>query len=188
MTDPVLNGLIKRRAKLAHEIEETHERLRQMVIDLENLDATLLQFDPKLEIETIRPRAFRPPKDWAKRGEMMRLIYSVLRRAVEPLTTRDIAFELIVERTLDKNDQNLIRLMSKRVGVALRGQKAAGRIRSFQGPGQYMLWEIVREAPNDEGDSTFSFPPKRGFAAGIRTPMTNVIGTGAGRRDRSNTK
>ncbi|HEY5047527.1 MAG TPA: hypothetical protein VII49_05860 [Rhizomicrobium sp.] len=178
MTDPVINGLMKRRAKLTNEIEETHERLRQMVVDLENLDATLLQFDPKLEIETIRPRAFRPPKDWAKRGEMMRLIYSVLRRATEPLTTRDIAFELIVERALDKQDQNL---MSKRVGVALRGQKAAGRLRSFQGPGQYMLWEIVRETPKDEGDSTFNYPPKRGFAVGIRTPMTNLTGKGAGK-------
>ncbi|HEY3778268.1 MAG TPA: hypothetical protein VGL35_09430 [Rhizomicrobium sp.] len=182
MSDIIVMGLMKRRAKLTHDIEETHERLRQMVVDLENLDATLLQFDPKLEIETIRPRAFRPPKDWAKRGEMMRLIYSVLRRAIEPLTTRDIAFELIVERALDKQDQNLIRLMSKRVGVALRGQRAAGRLRSFQGTGQYMLWEIVRETPKDEGDSTFTFPPKRGFAVGIRTPMTNVTGKGAGKR------
>jgi len=86
MSDIVVRALIKRRAKLAHEIEETHERLRQMALDLVNLDATLLQFDPKLEIETIRPRAFRPPMDWAKRGGMMRLIYGVLRRAVEPLT------------------------------------------------------------------------------------------------------
>jgi hypothetical protein len=150
-----------------------------MVIDFESLDATLLQFDPTLEIETIRPRAFRPPKDWEKRGEMMRLIYSILRRAAEPLTTRDIAFELIVERALDKQDQNLIRLMSKRVGVALRGQRAAWRLRSFQGPGQYMLWEIAREAPKDEGDSTLNYPPRRGFAVGIRTPMTNVTGTHA---------
>jgi hypothetical protein len=114
---------------------------------------------------------------------MMRLIYSVLRRAVEPLTTRDIAFEMIVERALDKNDQNLVRLMSKRVGVALRGQKAAGRIRSFQGPGQYMLWEIARESPKDEGEKAFNFPPKRGFAVGVRTPLTNVSGKGAGSKN-----
>jgi hypothetical protein len=137
-------GLMKRRALLTHDIEETHERLRKMVIDLENLDATLLQFDPKLEIETIKPRAFRPPKDWSKRGEMMRLIFSVLRRASEPLTTRDIAFELIVERALDKSDQRLIRLMAKRVGVALRHQRDAGYVKAVEGPGQYNLWEMVR--------------------------------------------
>jgi hypothetical protein len=140
-----------------------------MVIDLENLDATLLQFDPKLEIETIKPRAFRPPKDWSKRGEMMRLIVSVLRRATEPLTTRDIAFELIVERALDKTDQKLIRLMSKRVGVALRHQRDAGRVTAILGPGQYNLWQLVREAPSSGGKEADSpFPPRRGFAPGIR--------------------
>jgi hypothetical protein len=165
----VVAGLVKRRAILTHDIEETHERLRQMVIDLENLDATLLQFDPKLEIETIKPRAFRPPKDWSKRGEMMRLIVSVLRRATEPLTTRDIAFELIVERALDKSDQRLIRLMSKRVGVALRHQRDAGRVTATLGPGQYNLWQLVRETSSPGGKEVASpFPPRRGFAPGIR--------------------
>jgi hypothetical protein len=64
---------MKRRAMLTHEIEETHDRLRQMVIDLENLDATLLQFDPRLEIETIKPRAFRPPAVWRAANEMIEM-------------------------------------------------------------------------------------------------------------------
>ena len=166
MSDLVVMGLMKRRAMLTHEIEQTHDRLRQMVIDLENLDATLLQFDPKLEIESIKPRAFRPPKDWSKRGEMMRLIFSVLRRASEPLTTRDIAFELIVERALDKTDQRLIRLMSKRVGVALRHQRDAGHVRAVLGPGQYNLWEMVRENANGGGEA--AHPPRRGFMPGVR--------------------
>jgi len=168
MADLVLQGLMKRRAKLTHEIEETHERLRKMVVDLEALDATLLQLDPKLEIETIKPRAFRPPADWSKRGEMMRLILSVLRRATEPLTTRDIAFELIVERALDKTDQKLIRLMSKRVGVALRCQRDSGRVESILGPGQYNLWKLVREGKQSGVGEVAPFPPRRGFASGVR--------------------
>ena len=171
MTEMVVQGLVKRRSKLTHEIEETHERLRQMVIDLESLDATLLQFDPSLEIETIKPRAFRPPANWSKRGEMMRLILSVLRRATEPLTTRDIAFELIVERALDKTDQKLIRLMSKRVGVSLRCQRDAGRVESILGPGQYNLWKLVRESLKKGSSEVAPFPPRRGFAAGVRVPQ-----------------
>jgi hypothetical protein len=42
----VISGLIKRRAQLAGDIEKAHESLRQMVLDLENLDATILQFEP----------------------------------------------------------------------------------------------------------------------------------------------
>src|SRR5258708_17316591 len=119
----VVSGLIKRRAELAGEIERTHENLRKMVLDLENLDATIVQFEPDFRVETIRPKAFRPPKDWSNRGQMTRIVLSILRQASEPLTSREIALELLVERALDKTDQRLLRLMTKRVGVALRLQK-----------------------------------------------------------------
>ena len=144
MTDYVVAGLAKRRAELTGEIERAHERLRQMVADLESLDATILQFAPDMQIESIRPKAFRPPEDWSNRGEMTRIVLGILRQAAEPLTTRDIALELLVERALDKNDQRLLRLMTKRVGVALRLQREKGAVRSDQGPGQYQLWEIAR--------------------------------------------
>ena len=55
----VLSGLVKRRAELAGDIEKTHEALRKMVLDLENIDATILQFDPDFKVETIKPKAFR---------------------------------------------------------------------------------------------------------------------------------
>lgn len=144
MNEFVLNGLVKRRAQLAGDIENTHEALRKMVLDLESLDATIVQFDPDFKVETIKPKAFRPPKDWSNRGQMSRIILSVLRQASEPLTTRDIALQLLIERALDKGDLRLLRLMTKRVGVALRGQKGNGLVRCDQGPGQYMLWEIDR--------------------------------------------
>jgi hypothetical protein len=144
MNEFVLNGLVKRRAQLAGDIENTHEVLRKMVLDLESLDATIVQFDPDFKVETIKPKAFRPPKDWSNRGQMSRIILSVLRQASEPLTTRDIALQLLIERALDKSDLRLLRLMTKRVGVALRGQRGNGIVRCDQGPGQYMLWEIAR--------------------------------------------
>jgi hypothetical protein len=144
MNSFVLAGLVKRRAELAGDIENTHAKLRQLVADLENLDATILQFDPDYHVEAIRPKAFRPPKDWANRGEMTRIVLSILRQATEPLTTRDIALEMLVSRALDRNDQRLLRLMTKRVGVALRLQRDKDVVRSEQGPGQYQVWEIGR--------------------------------------------
>lgn len=145
MAEPhIIAALVKRRAALAGEIEATHEALRKLVLDLENLDATIQQFDPSYRVEAIRPKAFRPPKDWSNRGQMSRIILSILRQASEPLTTRDIALQLLVERALDKNDLRLLRLMTKRVGVALRGQRGNGSLLSEQGPGQYMLWRVAR--------------------------------------------
>ena len=144
MTNYVLEGLVKRRAELTGEIERTHNALRKMVQDLESLDATIMQFDPNFQVETIKPKAFRPSKDWAHRGEMTKFVLSILRQASEPMTTRDIALEMLVSRAPDKSDQRLLRLMTKRVGVALRGQKDNGVVRSSQGTGQFMTWEIER--------------------------------------------
>lgn len=144
MSELVVSGLVKRRAALAGEIEATHETLRKMVADLENLDATIVQFDPDFKVETIKPKGFRPPSDWSNRGQMSRIILSTLRQASEPLTSREIALQLLVERALDKSDLRLLRLMTKRVGVALRIQRDNGVVSCDQGPGQYMLWSLSR--------------------------------------------
>jgi len=142
--ESVLKGLVTKRAELAGDIERTQESLQRMIRDLENLDATILLFDADYQVETIKPKTFRPPSDWSKRGQMTRIILSVLRQAAEPLTTRDIAFQLMQERALDTGDVRFLRLMTKRCGVALRLQRDKGVVRSAQGPGQYMVWEIAR--------------------------------------------
>lgn len=144
MTTHVIHALTKRRAELTGEIEATHQRLRQMITDLDNLDKTILQFDPDFQVETIRPKAFRPPADWAHRGEMARGVLSILRQASEPMTTRDLALEMLVTRALDPQDQRLLKLMAKRIGVALRHQYDNGVVRRMQGTGQFVLWEVAR--------------------------------------------
>jgi hypothetical protein len=73
---------------------------------------------------------------------MTKAVLSILRQAAEPLTSRDIALELLVTRALDKDDQKLLALMTKRVGDTLRLQRVNGIVRSSSGPGQYMVWEI----------------------------------------------
>lgn len=143
MNSFVIAGLVKRRAELAGDIEKGHEALRKLILDLENLDATILQFDPNYRVESIKPKGFRPPKDWANRGEMSRIVLSILRQAAEPLTSRDIAVQLMAERALNKSDVKLLRLMTKRVGVALRIQRDRETVESNQGPGQYMLWKLA---------------------------------------------
>ncbi len=144
MTDYVVTGLVKRRAELAGQIEATHDTLRKLVADLESLDATIRQFVPDYQVEAIRPKAFRPPKDWGNRGQMSRIVLSILRQASEPLTSRDVAVELLITRAMDRSDMKLLRLMTKRVGVALRTQRDNGAVRSDQGPGQFVLWEVAR--------------------------------------------
>lgn len=139
-----IQGLLRKRAYLSGDIESTHARLREMIAELEHLDATIRLFDPSYSAETVKPKAFRPPDDWAHRGEMSRVILGILRQASEPLTSRDIAVGLMKERALNTDDLRLIRLMTKRCGVALRHQRDRGLVISEQGPGQYMVWTLAK--------------------------------------------
>ena len=147
MADPhVITALARKRSELSGDIQTTQTKLRQMVLDLERLDATLLMFDPDYRIEAIKPKAFRPPEDWSKRGQMTRLILGILRQASEPLTARDVALQLIAERALEPTDK-IIRLMTKRCGVALRGQRDKGVAVSNEGPGMSVVWELAQKSP-----------------------------------------
>ena len=144
MTSYVIHALVQKRAELSGDIENTHDRLKRMIQELEHLDKTLLMFDPTYQVESIKPKAFRPPENWSKRGEMTRLILGILRKAAEPMTTRDIALKMLAERAMDVGDMKLMRLMRSRCAVALRGQRDKGVVRSIDGPGQYNLWELAR--------------------------------------------
>jgi hypothetical protein len=75
---------------------------------------------------------------------MTKTVLSILRQAAEPMTSRDIALEMLVTRALDKDDQKLLALMTKRVGVTLRLQRVNRIVPPSSGPGQYMIWEIAR--------------------------------------------
>ncbi|MES0383626.1 MAG: hypothetical protein ABUJ98_03430 [Hyphomicrobium sp.] len=64
--------------------------------------------------------------------------------ATEPLTNPDVAMQVMVERALDIGDKKLLRLMTKRVGVALKTQRQKGGVRSKQGPGMYLVWTLMQ--------------------------------------------
>lgn len=140
----MVEGLVKKRAELAGEIERTHERLRALAADLEHVDATLRIVAPDLAVEAIQSKVFRPPADWSKRGEMTRMVLSILRTARNPMTTREIAERMIVERGIPA-DAATLNSMSRRVACALRRQRELGRATSTEGEaGFWQLWTIVR--------------------------------------------
>jgi len=144
MTDYMITGLVKRRAEIAGELRDAHDRVAKLAQDLAALDAALAVVAPDMEVEAIRPRMFRPPADWANRGQMSRLVLVILRQARDPLTTSEIAAQMILERGLDAGDRKLLPLMVRRVGSALRHQRDKGRVVSSEGPGNYQLWTVNR--------------------------------------------
>ena len=60
------------------------------------------------------------------------------------MSARDVAIELPMTRVLDRGDGKLLRLMIKRVGVAVRIQRDTGAVRTVPSPGQVSVWEVAR--------------------------------------------
>ena len=88
MSEPhVVTALVKKRAEIAGQIEHVQTVLRQLVIDLDNLDATLRLFAPDIDLEEIHPKPL-PPRNQAFRGEVIRLLLAALRQSDRPLTTK----------------------------------------------------------------------------------------------------
>lgn len=135
----VVSALIRKRAEIAGQIEQTQSDLRQLIIDLDNLDATIRLFKPDIDLEEIKPKPL-PPRHHAYKGEISRIVLEKLRQAPEPLTAQQLAQHVMAERGLNTADKHLVRLLGKRVGACLRHWRDKGVVHSKMGTGQLLIW------------------------------------------------
>lgn len=143
MTDYLVEGLMKRRAALAGEMLAAQERLAQLARDLETLDGALRLVAPHMDIQAIAPKMVKPPDDWSKRGEMSRQVFGILRAANKPLTSREIAAQMIVNRGLAATPK-LLNLMTRRVSSCLRDKRERGLAENVETKGGLWLeWRLA---------------------------------------------
>lgn len=143
MNDHVVSGLMKRRAELAGQVEEVQARLRQLLNDIDNLDATLRIFQPDIDLEEIKPKPL-PPRFPAYKGEIARIVLTALRQTTGALTTRDLTIRVMTERGLNLKDKKLMGAMAKRTGACLESYRNRGLIKSERHAANVITWEIVR--------------------------------------------
>lgn len=143
MTDYMLEGLKRTRAEITGEIARTQARLARLANDLEHIDGVLRMLAPDFVQESVRPKVFVPPASWSKRGEMSRVVLSILRTSPEPLSTREIAGMVMRQRGLEPDPASL-NIMTRRVGHCLRDKREHGTVRSIEETGLWLQWEIVR--------------------------------------------
>ena len=143
MTDYMVEGLVKRRAALAGEMLRTQEALAQMARDLETLDNAIRLVAPERDIPAIAPKMVKPPEDCSKRGEMSRQVFAILRTSQRPLTSREIASAMIVQRGLASTPK-LLNLMTRRVAGCLRDKREQGLVDNAPTRGgQYLEWRLA---------------------------------------------
>lgn len=143
MTDYMVEGLVKRRAAIAGEMLACQQRMSDLARDLETLDGALRIVAPDLDIPAIAPKLVKPPEDWSKRGEMSRVVLGILRASPKPLTSREIAAEMIVHRGLTATPA-LLNKMTRRIAGCLRDRREQGLVENVPTRGGLWLeWRIA---------------------------------------------
>jgi hypothetical protein len=139
-----LAGLVEKRGEIAGQIAHTRAALRQLIIDLDHIDAAIRLFDPDYDVAGIRQR-IPTAAHRAIRGDLTRATLDALRDAPGPMTTKELARHVMAERGLNSADAALLQLFTRRTGALLRWQKKRGILRSMKDPqhGRFDLWEIA---------------------------------------------
>jgi hypothetical protein len=138
----VLSGLIRKRAEIAGQLEAAQMQVRQLIINLDSLDATIRLFAPDIDLEEIRPKPV-PPRHTAFHGQVSRIILDVLRETGLPLTTKDVARHVMEARGLNVADPRLSHTILKRVGASLRNMRVRGTVRSEEGARRPLRWVLA---------------------------------------------
>lgn len=136
-----INALKAKRAELAGQLEHHQAKVRQLVIDIDNVDATLRMFAPDIHLDEIKPKPL-PPRHAAYKGEVARIVLGTLRDAKRPCTTQELTMHVMAERGMNTADKRLVKTVGKRVGACLRHHRLKGLIRSRKGLGSHIQWEV----------------------------------------------
>lgn len=136
-----LSGLIRKRQEVAAELDAAQSRVRQLVMDIDAVDATIRLFQPDINLDAVKVRP-TPRRHEAHRGDTSRLILSLLREAGEPLSHREITQRVMTARGLNLADRALCQTLRDRVGASLRGMRERGTLASGEGSGPGVRWRL----------------------------------------------
>jgi hypothetical protein len=150
MADLALNALTRKHAALAGELERHQATVRQLQIDLANVDATIRLFSPDTDLAKIKSKRL-PPQMGAGKGEIAFIIFGLLRTAQRPCVSKELAQHVMIERNMDTTNAWLVNMVEERVASSLRRYRKLGLIRSIKKAGEYIRWEIT---PQDDAASS----------------------------------
>jgi len=137
MSDPVLEGLLKRRAELVAEVRRTEAKFHDLFVDIDSLDGTIIQFDRGYKI--INPAV----RGVGLTGQITRLLLSTLRKSPAPMTLRALTVAMMASVGLDCRDDRRVARMMEQTRKAMLRQKKNGTVVSDEGPGRALRWRIA---------------------------------------------
>ena len=139
-----IDGLIRKRAEMAGQVEALQVQLGALIGDLTHVDATIRVFRPDIDLADL-PEKLAPAPFTGFRGEIQRFLIDELRKANHPLSTFDLAERVMKKRGIDPSDRVMFKLIAKRTGYALAKLRKAGKATSARTHRSAPLeWQLIR--------------------------------------------
>ena len=119
----VMDVLREKRSELVGLMSRLEQQLAQHRGSLTHLDATMRLFDPDLLPQDTNPAPQRERVSWFRPGECRRLIHDVLRDALQPLATRELAERVMAAKSIPAVNHRTRALIQKTVLASLSRAK-----------------------------------------------------------------
>jgi hypothetical protein len=125
----VIGALRNKRAELAGILRQLEQQLVQQRANLAHVDATMRLFDPDIRPNDIRPKLPRERNAWFRQGECLRLVYDELREASQPMTTRQLAEQIMRVKAIPAaDDQRRERVQKTLLASLNRAKQTIARV------------------------------------------------------------
>jgi hypothetical protein len=110
-------------------LRQLEQQLAQQRANLTHIDATMRLFDPDIQPKDIRSKQPRERNAWFHQGECLRLIYDELREATQPVTTRELAEQIMrVKAIPPADDQRRERVQKTLLASLNRAKQTIARV------------------------------------------------------------
>ena len=134
-----INGLLSKRAEMFSEAERLRDRLGEIRNDLGALDRTLRTLGFTGDLDSLMPR--QKVTRLFGQGELLRACLHEIRHAEGPITSREIACNIVETRGEDPADRKYLSDMTRRISKCLRGERAKGNVLAKMEQGRFLVWE-----------------------------------------------
>ena len=110
-------------------LRQLEQQLVQQRANLTHVDVTMRLFDPDIRPKDIRPKQPRARNAWFRQGECLRLVYDELREATQPMTTRQLAEQIMRVKAIPAaDDQRRERVQKTLLASLNRAKQTIARV------------------------------------------------------------
>jgi hypothetical protein len=140
-----ISGLLRKRSEMIDEMHSLRERMAVVANDIQSLDRVLQAFGYQGEMPEFEPIKSRMVI--FHKSELQQHLLYQLRKAAEPMSSRDIAVSIITSEGKDRYDRRTVLDVIKRVTKAIRTLRDRGLVIGVRDPRGKYVWRIATPSP-----------------------------------------